>query len=91
MTTHSSIHTWKIPWTEKTCWLSLMGLQRFGQHLVTEQMSNRALKKKGVFGGGGSERGFCHHGTLILLEKIQNKYPHEYMIQLMSATCITMK
>ena len=46
MATHSSIHTWKIPWTEKTCWLSLMGSQRFGQHLVTEQMSNSALKKR---------------------------------------------
>ena len=28
MATHSSILTWKIPWTEKPCGLQSMGLQR---------------------------------------------------------------
>ena len=32
MTTHSSILTWKIPWTEKPGWLQSMGSQRVGHH-----------------------------------------------------------
>ena len=31
MTTHCSILTWKIPWTEKPGWLQSMGSQRVGQ------------------------------------------------------------
>jgi len=30
MATHSSIHTWKIPWTEEPGGLQSMGLQRVG-------------------------------------------------------------
>ena len=30
MATHSSIHAWRIPWTEEPGWLQVMGLQRVG-------------------------------------------------------------
>ena len=30
MTTHSSIHAWRIPWAEEPGGLQLMGLQRVG-------------------------------------------------------------
>ena len=30
MATHSSIHAWKIPWTEEPVRLQSMGLQRVG-------------------------------------------------------------
>ena len=30
MVTHSSILAWNIPWTEETCELQPMGLQRLG-------------------------------------------------------------
>ena len=34
MTAHSSILTWRIPWTEKPCRLQSMGSQRIGQNRV---------------------------------------------------------
>ena len=30
MATHSSILTWRIPWTEESGWLQSMGWQRIG-------------------------------------------------------------
>ena len=30
MATHSSIHAWKIPWTDEAAGLQLMGSQRVG-------------------------------------------------------------
>ena len=33
--THSSIHTWKIPWTEEPGQLQSMGSQRVGHDCVT--------------------------------------------------------
>ena len=36
MKTHSSILTWRIPWTEEPGRLQFMGLQRVGHDLVTE-------------------------------------------------------
>ena len=36
MTTHSSILTWRIPWTEGPGKLQSMGLQRVGQNWVTQ-------------------------------------------------------
>ena len=35
MTTHSSIHAWKIPWTEEPCRLQSMGSQRVGHDWAT--------------------------------------------------------
>ena len=35
MATHSSIHTWKIPWTEEPGGLQSMGLQRVGHDWAT--------------------------------------------------------
>ena len=32
MATHSSIHAWRIPWTEEPGWLQVMGLQRVGHN-----------------------------------------------------------
>ena len=32
VTTHSSIHAWRIPWTEEPGGLQSMGLQRVGHH-----------------------------------------------------------
>ena len=37
MATHSSILAWRIPWTEEPGGLWLMGTQRVGHNLVTEQ------------------------------------------------------
>ena len=37
MATHSSILSWRIPWTEEAGRLQSMGSQRFGQDLMTEQ------------------------------------------------------
>ena len=36
MTTHSSILTWEIPWTEKPGGLQSMGLQKVGYDQLTE-------------------------------------------------------
>ena len=37
MATHSSICTWKIPWTEESDRLQSMGLQKSGQDLATKE------------------------------------------------------
>ena len=37
MATHSSILSWKIPWTEEPSGLQSMGLQRVGHYLATQQ------------------------------------------------------
>ena len=36
MATHSSIHAWRIPWTEEPAGLQSMGLQRVGHDLMTK-------------------------------------------------------
>ena len=36
MATHSSIHAWRIPWTEEPAGLQSVGLQRVGYDLVTK-------------------------------------------------------
>ena len=38
MATHSSILTWKIPWSEEPGGLRPMGTHRDGQDLATEQL-----------------------------------------------------
>ena len=40
MATHSSIFTWKIPWTEEPGWLHPMESQRVRHDLVTEYQHN---------------------------------------------------
>ena len=35
MATHSSILSWRIPWTEEPGWLHSVGSQRVGHKLVT--------------------------------------------------------
>ena len=37
MVTLSTIHAWRIPWTEEPGRLQFMGLQRVGRDLVTKQ------------------------------------------------------
>ena len=39
MATHSSILTWRVPWTEEPGGLKSMGLQRVGHDLVTLSLS----------------------------------------------------
>ena len=47
MVTHSSILTWKIPWTEQAGRLQSMGSHRIRYDLVTEQECNqRGTEKK---------------------------------------------
>ena len=41
--THSSILTWRIPWTEETGWLHSMGSQRVEHDWLTEQQNNNNL------------------------------------------------
>ena len=36
MATYSSIHAWRIPWTEEPAGLQFMGLQRVGHDLMTK-------------------------------------------------------
>ena len=43
MATHSSILTWRIPWTEEHGWLQSMGLQRAGHNLVTKQQQQSCI------------------------------------------------
>ena len=43
MTTHSSILTWKIPWTEEPGWLQSMGSQRVGQDWALTHNYNSLL------------------------------------------------
>ena len=47
MVTNSSIHAWKIPWTEEPDRLQSMGSQRVGQeHTHTLKERTRELKKR---------------------------------------------
>ena len=48
MATHSSILTWRIPWTEEPGRPQSMGLQRVGHDLVT---NNTNLRVPQAFGG----------------------------------------
>ena len=43
MATHSSILTWRIPWTEETDSLQSMGLQRVGQDWATHTFTSLSL------------------------------------------------
>ena len=45
MATHSSVHAWKIPWTEEPGGLQFMGSQRAGHNLVTKQQQQRCKKR----------------------------------------------
>ena len=36
MATHSSILTWRIPWTEEPGWLQSVGSQKVGDDLLTD-------------------------------------------------------
>ena len=38
MATHSSILTWRIPWTEEPGWLLSMGAQRVGHNQATKHI-----------------------------------------------------
>ena len=44
MATHSSILTWKIPWTEECGELQSMGLQRIWHDLVTKGQQSSLMK-----------------------------------------------
>ena len=44
MATHSSILTWKIPWTEEPDELQSMGSQESDTHLMTKQQQMKNLK-----------------------------------------------
>ena len=44
MASHSSVLTWKIPWTEKPGRLWSMGLQRVGHNLVAENACTRTFR-----------------------------------------------
>ena len=46
MATHSSILAWKIPWTEETCKLQSMGLQRVRHGLATSLMKVKEESEK---------------------------------------------
>ena len=43
MATHSSIHAWRIPWTEEPGGLQSMGSQRVGHNLLTKQQEAHAV------------------------------------------------
>ena len=43
MATHSSILSWRIPWTEEPGGLQSVGSQRVGDDLATERIAQGAL------------------------------------------------
>ena len=43
MATHSSIHAWRIPWTEEPGGLQSLGSQRVGHNLLTKQQEAHTL------------------------------------------------
>ena len=43
MATHSSVLAWRIPWTEESCRLQPMELQRVGHDLVTEHPAHSPI------------------------------------------------
>ena len=43
MATHSSILSWKIPWTEESGGLQSMGSQRVGHDLAAKQQQQMAI------------------------------------------------
>ena len=49
--THSSILSWRIPWTEEPGGLQSVGLQRVGHHGVTNrfQMVNMRVQPEAIF------------------------------------------
>ena len=55
MITHSSILTWRIPWTEEPGWLQSIGSQRVGHHWATKHTHThthlQGKKKKNWTGG----------------------------------------
>ena len=55
MATHSSTLAWEIRWTEEPGGLQLMGLQRVGHDLATEQCFP---------GGSGGKASACNAGDL---------------------------
>ena len=49
MVTHSTILTWRIPWTEELSGLQSMGLQRVGHELVTKLQQEQHRKYNTTF------------------------------------------
>ena len=60
MATHSSVLTWRVPWTGEPGRLQSMGSQGVGHNLVTEQQ--QGLKIKVYFGDRKWERLFTSCG-----------------------------
>ena len=57
MATHSSILTWRIPWTEEPCGLQPMGLQRVGlKRLSTHACISGAESSASLYTSAGSDR-----------------------------------
>ena len=48
MVTHSSILSWKIPWTEEPSGLQVMGSQRVGHYLVTKTTKWENINRDGL-------------------------------------------
>ena len=79
MATHSSILTWRIPWTEEPGELQSMGSQRVKHNLVTEQiqsqetgsMKDRVTK---LFTGCGGHQPVPARVFFILNDPVKNLY-----------------
>ena len=55
--THSSILTWRIPWTEEPCGLQPMGLQRVGlKQLSKHACTSGAKSSASLYTSAGSDR-----------------------------------
>ena len=54
MATHSSVLTWRIPWTEEPGGLQSMGSQRVGHDLATEHTDQ--VRERGGLGGCQSRK-----------------------------------
>ena len=48
MATHSTILTWRIPWTEEAGRLQVMGSQRVGHYLVTKTTKWENINRDGL-------------------------------------------
>ena len=73
MATHSSIHAWRIPWTEEIGGLESVGLQRVRHDFVTNSFTLSHQQAK---------EGKTHH--ILDAEKAFEKLKHPFMIKSLS-------
>ena len=73
MVNHSSILAEEIPWTEETCWLQSMWLQRVGHGLATKQHTGLgwpSIPMTGILRRSGKDTGAHRGGDHVMMETV---------------------